>query len=64
MCATGRACTVTVAPQEVAETACDALDAPVRRYAAMAVPVPFSPALEDATIPNVQGLISIVKELF
>jgi len=28
------------------------LDAPVKRIGAMNVPIPFSPVLEDLTIPN------------
>ena len=31
------------------------LDAPVKRMGAMDVPVPFSPALEDLTVPNADG---------
>ncbi|MGE5620390.1 MAG: alpha-ketoacid dehydrogenase subunit beta [Sphingomonadaceae bacterium] len=48
---------------EIAEKAFDYLDAPVKRYAAMDVPVPFSPALEDVTIPNTQGVVELVREL-
>lgn len=36
----------------IAEQAFDALDAPVTRVASLDVPVPFSPALEDAMLPN------------
>jgi 2-oxoisovalerate dehydrogenase E1 component beta subunit len=36
----------------IAEQAFDALDAPVTRVASLDVPVPFSPALEDAVLPN------------
>jgi len=36
----------------IAEHAFDALDAPVTRVASLDVPVPFSPALEDAMLPN------------
>ncbi len=48
---------------EIADRAFDFLDAPVKRYGAMDVPVPFSPVLEDATIPNTQGLIALAREL-
>ncbi|HZK67300.1 MAG TPA: alpha-ketoacid dehydrogenase subunit beta [Chloroflexota bacterium] len=48
---------------EIAEKAFDYLDAPVKRYAAMDVPVPFSPALEDLTIPNTEGVIALVRGL-
>jgi pyruvate/2-oxoglutarate/acetoin dehydrogenase E1 component len=44
----------------IADIAFDYLDAPVKRYGAMDVPVPFSPALEDPTIPNTEGLVALV----
>src|ERR1700752_1899069 len=40
----------------IAEGAFYDLDAPVKRMGAMHVPVPFSPPLEDATIPTEQGV--------
>ncbi len=45
------------------------LDAPVQRMGAMDVPVPFSPALEDITVPTPervfeQALKSVKGELF
>ena len=48
---------------EIAERAFDYLDAPVKRYAGMDVPVPFSPVLEDATIPDARGVVDRVHEL-
>lgn len=36
----------------IAQEAFDALDAPVMRVASLDVPVPFSPTLEDAMLPN------------
>jgi len=39
------------------------LDAPVKRMGAMNVPIPFSPALEDLTIPNAQGVFELAKTL-
>jgi len=36
----------------IAQEAFDALDAPVTRVASLDVPVPFSPTLEDAMLPN------------
>src|SRR5258705_13201960 len=39
------------------------LDAPVERIGALDVPVPFSPVLEDQTIPNVDRVMSAVKRL-
>ena len=47
----------------IAEGAFYYLDAPVRRVAAMDVPVPFSPALEDMTIPNEELLVETALEL-
>jgi pyruvate dehydrogenase E1 component beta subunit len=47
----------------IAEGAFYYLDAPVRRIAAMDVPVPFSPPLEDATIPNEKLLVETALEL-
>jgi pyruvate dehydrogenase E1 component beta subunit len=29
----------------------------------MDVPIPFSPVLEDLTVPTVQGLVDTVREL-
>lgn len=40
----------------IAEKAFYDLDAPVQRMGAMDVPVPFSPALEDLTVPTPEGL--------
>lgn len=40
----------------IAEKAFYHLDAPVQRMGAMDVPVPFSPALEDLTVPNPEGV--------
>lgn len=39
------------------------LDAPVKRLGAMDVPIPFSPALEDLTIPTAEQVIGIAKTL-
>ncbi len=39
------------------------LDSPVRRIGAMDVPVPFSPILEDQTIPDVEGIVKTAKQL-
>jgi len=47
----------------VAEGAFYYLDAPVRRLAALDTPVPFSPALEDLTIPNEALLVKTALEL-
>jgi pyruvate/2-oxoglutarate/acetoin dehydrogenase E1 component len=47
----------------IAEGAFYYLDAPVKRMGAMNVPIPFSPALEDLTIPNAQGVFEMAKML-
>jgi pyruvate/2-oxoglutarate/acetoin dehydrogenase E1 component len=39
------------------------LDAPVTRLAAMDVPVPFSPPLEDLTVPTAQGVAAAARTL-
>jgi pyruvate dehydrogenase E1 component beta subunit len=39
------------------------LDAPVKRLGAMNVPVPFSPILEDLTVPTVASIIEVAKTL-
>jgi pyruvate dehydrogenase E1 component beta subunit len=52
---------------EIASTIADAafyyLDAPVKRIGAMNVPVPFSPVLEDLTIPNADKIAATAKLL-
>jgi 2-oxoisovalerate dehydrogenase E1 component beta subunit len=47
----------------IAEEAFEDLDAPVRRIAAPDTPVPFSPALEAAFIPQVDDVLAGLKEL-
>jgi pyruvate dehydrogenase E1 component beta subunit len=39
------------------------LDAPVKRMGAMDVPVPFSPVLEDLTVPTATAVIELAKML-
>ncbi len=47
----------------VAEEAFEDLDAPVRRIAAPDTPVPFSPPLEKAFIPQVEDVVAGLREL-
>jgi pyruvate/2-oxoglutarate/acetoin dehydrogenase E1 component len=47
----------------IADEAFYYLDAPVKRMGAMNVPIPFSPALEDLTIPNASGVFEMAKSL-
>ncbi len=39
------------------------LDAPVKRMGAMDVPIPFSPALEDLTVPTAEKVAELAREL-
>ena len=47
----------------IAEGAFHYLDAPVRRMGAMDVPVPFSPALEDLTVPTAETVALAARAL-
>ncbi len=47
----------------IAEGAFYHLDAPVRRIGAMDVPVPFSPVLEDLTVPSEKSVVEVAKAL-
>ncbi len=48
----------------IADEAFYHLDAPVKRLGAMDVPVPFSPPLEDVTVPTEQAIVELVRGLF
>ncbi len=47
----------------IAEGAFYYLDAPVKRMGAMNVPVPFSPVLEDQTVPSAASVVEMAKIL-
>ncbi len=47
----------------IAEGAFYYLDAPVKRLGAMDVPVPFSPVLEDLTVPTAASVVEVAKSL-
>jgi pyruvate/2-oxoglutarate/acetoin dehydrogenase E1 component len=47
----------------IAEGAFYDLDAPVLRLAAMDVPVPFSPVLEDETVPTAERVTDVARRL-
>jgi pyruvate dehydrogenase E1 component beta subunit len=47
----------------IAEGAFYHLDAPVQRMGAMDVPVPFSPVLEDQTVPTAERIAERVRAL-
>ena len=47
----------------IAEGAFFNLEAPVKRMGAMHVPIPFSPPLEDATVPTEQTVFEAATAL-
>jgi pyruvate/2-oxoglutarate/acetoin dehydrogenase E1 component len=47
----------------VAQGAFYNLDAPVTRLTALHVPIPFSPTLEDATVPSERQVVELAKKL-
>jgi acetoin:2,6-dichlorophenolindophenol oxidoreductase subunit beta len=47
----------------IAEGAFYQLDAPVTRIGAMHVPIPFSPPLEDATVPTERSVFEVARKL-
>jgi pyruvate/2-oxoglutarate/acetoin dehydrogenase E1 component len=47
----------------IAEGAFYYLDAPVKRLGALDVPVPFSPVLEDLTVPTAASVVEVAKTL-
>ncbi len=47
----------------IAEKGFDFLDAPIRRVTALDVPIPFSPPLEKAAIPDEAKIIATVRQL-
>ena len=47
----------------IAEHAFYELEAPVRRIGAADVPIPFSPGLEDLTIPTLASVVAIAREM-
>jgi acetoin:2,6-dichlorophenolindophenol oxidoreductase subunit beta len=47
----------------IADGAFHYLDAPVKRIGAMHVPIPFSPPLEDATVPTEESVFEVARGL-
>ncbi len=47
----------------IAEGAFYDLDAPIKRMGAMDVPIPFSPALEDLTVPTAETVAAAARDL-
>jgi acetoin:2,6-dichlorophenolindophenol oxidoreductase subunit beta len=48
----------------IAEGAFYYLDAPVKRMGAMDVPIPFSPVLEDLTVPTASSVVELARTLY
>ena len=49
---------------QIQELAFDDLDAPVGRIGAPYSPVPFSPSLEDAYVPNSERIQTEIRAIF
>jgi 2-oxoisovalerate dehydrogenase E1 component beta subunit len=47
----------------IAEEAWESLDAPIKRIAALDVPIPFSPPLEDAVLPDADKVEAAARQL-
>ena len=47
----------------IAEQHLDALDAPVRRVGAADTPVGYAPVLEEAILPQVDGITRAIRDL-
>jgi pyruvate dehydrogenase E1 component beta subunit len=47
----------------IQEEAFDDLDAPIRRVSGIEVPLPYAKNLEQAAIPDAQGVMKTVKEV-
>jgi pyruvate dehydrogenase E1 component beta subunit len=47
----------------IAEGAFYDLDGPVRRLGARHVPIPFSPVLEDATVPTERDVFELARQM-
>jgi pyruvate/2-oxoglutarate/acetoin dehydrogenase E1 component len=48
---------------QVTDLAFDDLDAPVRRLNGLQTPVPYSPALEAAIVPNPKSIAQAIRDL-
>jgi len=48
---------------KVAEKIIDYLDAPIKRVAALDVPIPCGNAFEDFVLPNVNDIIKVSRQL-
>jgi 2-oxoisovalerate dehydrogenase E1 component len=47
----------------IAKSCFEFLDAPILRVAALDTPIPYSPPLEDAVLPNKQNILTALEEL-
>ena len=48
---------------QIADRGFDELDAPIRRVNGLSTPTPYSPTLEAAVVPKLEGLINSVRDL-
>lgn len=48
---------------QVADRAFDELDAPIRRLNGLHTPTPYSPSLESAVVPSVEGITRAIRDL-
>lgn len=47
----------------IAEEALFELDGPIHRYGALATPIPYSPGLEAAALPDVSGIVQAIRQV-
>jgi 2-oxoisovalerate dehydrogenase E1 component len=47
----------------LADSGFDDLDAPIRRLNGLHTPTPYSPTLENAVVPNVDGIVKAIRDL-
>ncbi len=48
---------------QVVETGFDDLDAPIRRLTGVFTPTPYSPSIENAVVPNAEGIADAIRSL-
>jgi acetoin:2,6-dichlorophenolindophenol oxidoreductase subunit beta len=48
---------------KVAENVLFSLDGPIRRYGALSTPIPYSPVLEAAALPEVAGIAEAIRRV-
>ncbi len=67
VCCVSEGCKTNGVPSEIItliqENVFDYLDAPVKRVCAADVPIPMSPVLEEAAVPDAEKIVRAIKEL-